>query len=165
MFNHGYFELGRLRGVPLRVHWSAPVGALIFGGFSPPFWLAFVVIVLLHELGHAFFVRRYRHRVLSIDLTGYGGLCRWQGDATMRERSVIAWGGVVAQATLLVAALTFVSVVGYPTSGPLRTLAHAFITTNAFLIGLNLLPIPPFDGAEAWPLVKHYVDRWRLRRG
>lgn len=153
MFRNGYLELGRVRGVLIRVHWSTPVGALIFGGFSPVFWAAFFVLVLLHEAGHALLVRRYGHHVHAIDVTGFGGLCRWSGHATANERSIIAWGGVAAQAALLAITGVLVLAFGYPAFGPLRTLAYAFISTNAFLIGLNLLPIPPLDGAEAWPLV------------
>lgn len=150
---NGYLRLGRVKGVPVRVHWTTPIGALIFGGFSPVFWFAFFVLVLLHEAGHAVLVRRYGHRVTAIDVTGFGGLCRWQGAATRDERAVIAWGGVAAQAVLLVITLGLVLAFGYPTFGPLRTLASAFISTNLFLIALNLLPFRPLDGAEAWPLV------------
>lgn len=149
----GYLVVGHVRGVPIRVHWSMPLGALVLGGMSPAFWLAFFVIVLLHEGGHALLVRHYRHRVVSVDVTGLGGLCRWQGRATARERAVIAWGGVAAQAALLLVTGALVLVFGYPASGPLHTLASAFIRTNAFIILLNLVPIPPLDGAEAWTLV------------
>lgn len=163
MFEGGYLRLAVLRGVPLRVHWTLPVGLLLLGGLSPVSWVAFVAIVLLHEAGHAFVVRRYGFEVLAIDVTGFGGLCRWAGFASDHQRSVIAWGGVVAQAVLLVATLLFVLVAGWPTSWVGRSLAGAFIETNALLIGLNLLPFGPFDGAEAWRLPRRWLER--LRRG
>ena len=39
----------------MRVHWTLPVGALVFGQgrFVPGFWLGFFLLVLVHELGHA----------------------------------------------------------------------------------------------------------------
>lgn len=152
-FRDGYLELGRVRGTLFRVHWTTPLGALFFGGLSPVFWAAFFFLVLLHEVGHALLVRRYGHRVLAIDVTGFGGMCRWHGSATPRERSIIAWGGVAAQAALLAVTLGLVVAFGQPSYGPLRTLAAVFIRTNALLIVLNLLPVPPLDGAQAWPLV------------
>jgi Zn-dependent protease len=168
MFKRGYFELGQLNigkygKVPLRIHWSAPVGALVLGGLSPVFWLAFFVIVLLHEVGHALLVRHYRLQVLSIDLTGFGGMCRWYGTPTARQRAIIAWGGVAAQALLLAVTLAAVLVFGYPQSGIGRQVANAFINTNAILIVLNLLPMPPFDGMEAWKLLTPWFRRLRDR--
>src|SRR5262245_31795457 len=58
----GFLHLGRFRGVPLRMHVLAPLGALFFSGFrfEPGAWLGFVLIILLHEIGHALLVMRYR---------------------------------------------------------------------------------------------------------
>ncbi|HZO12666.1 MAG TPA: hypothetical protein VFB62_05400 [Polyangiaceae bacterium] len=164
MFEHGYFRCGEIHGIPVRFHWTLPVGMLLFGGLSPAFWLAFVVLVLLHEAGHAFLVRRYGFLVTGIDVTGFGGLCRWVGRATDHQRSVIAWGGVGAQAVLLVASIVFVALFGWPASWLGRSLANAFIQTNALIMAINLLPFPPFDGAEAWKLLRRFKggDRWRF---
>jgi Zn-dependent protease len=161
MFQHGYFTVGRLRGVPIRLHWTLPVGALIFAGLSPVIWLAFAVIVLVHEGGHALLVRRYGYQVLSIDLTGFGGMCRWAGRPTLHERGVIAWGGVLAQALLLAVTVGVIAIVGWPTTALGASLAYAFTRTNAAIIVLNLLPMPPFDGAEAWSLVWRNIQRLR----
>src|SRR5262245_6600979 len=132
MFDRGYLRIATLHGIPIRVHWSMPVGALIFSGFrfAPVFWLAFFALVLLHELGHAFFVRRYRHHVLSIDITGFGGLCRWNGHASAYERAVIAWGGVVAQILLFFATVIVVALVGLPRAMWSRELVDVFTRTN-----------------------------------
>jgi Zn-dependent protease len=165
MFEHGYFQLGRWRGVPVRVHWTLPLGALFFGGmrFVPAFWIGFFVLVLIHELGHAALVKRFGHAVLAVDITGFGGLCRWRGYATERQRSIIAWGGVVAQAVALVATLLLLAIFGWPHSWFLAQLANVFVYTNLWLIGFNLLPIPPFDGAQAWALFQGgRGGRWRF---
>jgi stage IV sporulation protein FB len=161
MFENGYLEIGKVRGVPVRLHWTLPIGMLLFGGLSPAVWLGFAALVLLHEAGHAYLVRRYRLPVRSIDLTGFGGLTRWTGATTEYQRSVIAWGGVAAQALLLVATLLVVLVTGWPTSWVGHALASVFIRTNLVIMALNLLPIPPFDGAEAWRLPARWLDRNR----
>jgi len=155
MFESGFLRIFSWRGVPVRLHWTLPLGAFLFGGWSlaPMFWLGFVLLVFLHELGHAVLVTRLRHRVVAIDITGFGGMCRWSGAATPIERSIISWGGVLAQlAALAVAASLAVAVPGlrYSLAAPLLSV---FLHTNLWLIGLNLLPLPPLDGATAWQIV------------
>jgi len=154
----GYLTLLRWRGVPIRAHWTLPLGALFFAGLAPVAWFAFFALILIHELGHAVLARRYGHRVVAIDITGFGGLCRWSGYATDYERAVIAWGGVVAQAALLVITALVVVPFGFP-RGPLGEIAGVFLRTNAWLIALNLLPFPPLDGAEAWRILRFLRNR------
>jgi Zn-dependent protease len=161
MLESGYWKIAEVRGVPVRLHWSLPVGMLLLGGLSPLFWVAFVALVLLHEAGHAFLVRRYGFRVLAIDITGFGGLCRWEGFASDHQRSVIAWGGVAAQALLLVVSLAVVLVFGWPSSWVGRSLASVFIQSNLLVMAINLLPFRPFDGAEAWQLPRRWYERLR----
>lgn len=169
MLERGYLTLARIRGVPVRFHWTVPVGAVLFGHFRfvPGFWLAFVLIVLVHELGHAAVVWAYRHRVLSIDVTGFGGLCSWTGSATPFERAAIAWGGVLAQLGLLGVALGLGAAGVFSALPGGADLASALVFTNLWLVALNLLPVPPLDGAEAWKIVgllPGAYERWRLRR-
>jgi hypothetical protein len=161
------FRIGSWRGVPLRVHWTMPVGALLFGGFSfvPAFWLAFFVLVLLHELGHAFVVQRFGHLATSVEVTGFGGLCRWTGHSTAFERAAIAWGGVLAQTALLILTWTLLWLVGTPSNPHLAEIAYAFTHTNLLLIGLNLLPFRPLDGAEAWSILRASALGGQLRQG
>ncbi len=166
MFESGFLTLTRFRGTPLRLHWTLPLGALVFTGmrFEPVAWLVFAGLVLAHEFGHALLVWRFRHRVLSIDVTGFGGLCRWSGAATTTERGAIAWGGVLAQAALLVLAVGARFFFGPPTTYATAVAYSVLTSTNLTLIALNLIPLPPLDGAEAWPLVGSVWRRWRARR-
>jgi hypothetical protein len=155
VFERGYLTVARFRGAPVRVHWSTPVGALVFTrfAFAPGAWLGFFLLVLFHELGHAVLVRAARMQVVSVDVHGFGGVCRWYGVPSPRWRAGIAWGGVLAQGIILL--VTAIAVFVLPPTGSvfLAQLLETFIWTNAFLIALNLLPIPPLDGAEAWPLI------------
>jgi stage IV sporulation protein FB len=162
MMQGGYWHLGRWRGVPLRMHFLAPVGALFFSGFrfEPGVWAGFLLLVLLHEIGHALWVMRYGLRVASIDLHAYGGACRWSGQATDWQRTIIAWGGVMAQAVLLALTAGVVSVAGLPRSGLVRQLVDVFIGTNLWLMLINLAPFPPLDGADAWKIIGELRRRW-----
>ncbi len=177
MFERGFLTVGRLRGVPIRLHWSTALGAFFFGGlrFVPAFWLAFVVLVLVHEFGHALFAQRLGHRALAVDVTGFGGLCHWDARrASALDHYVVAWGGVVAQLLLLLLTATYSAIAGPPTSVIEAQIVSAFIGTNLWLIGLNLIPVAPLDGARAWKLFGELrrrritpwslVQRWAHRR-
>ncbi len=166
VFENGYLTVGSIRGTPIRFHWSMALGAFFFGGFqfAPAFWLAFVLLVLVHELGHAFLVQRLGHVPLGIEVTGFGGLCRWDGRrSTELHRTIIAWGGVLAQGLLLIATYVYAAVSGPPTSIAEHQIVSAFTRTNIQLILLNLLPFPPLDGAQAWQILT-YLGRLARKR-
>lgn len=163
-FSEGWLQIGYLRNAPVRLHWSAPLGAFFFGGFrfAPGFWLGFIVVILIHELGHAFVVRRARQTVLSVDVHGLGGVCQWVGNASPIERACIAWGGVWGQLALLAVALPLAYLI--PTYSVYQLqFFEALIRGNLYLAALNLLPIPPLDGAEAWKLPKLLWNRKKRR--
>jgi Zn-dependent protease len=165
-FEQGYLRVGRLRGAPVRLHWSIPIGAVVLGRFQfvPWFWASFLVLVLIHELGHAAFVWAAPARVVAIDAHGAGGLCQWEGEVSEIGRALIAWGGVVAQAVVLFVAYAVLFVVGPPTSAMGAGIGRAFTEGNLWLIAVNLIPIPGFDGASAWPLFPALARKWRERR-
>ena len=162
---NGYLTVGWWRGTPLRAHWTLPLGAFIFGGgrFQPGVALGFTLLVLAHEIGHALLVRRYRCRVVSIDVHALGGVCRWTGDATAIERAKIAWGGVDAQVAVFFATVGLLALFGEPESKLASQIARTFTTINAYMMALNLLPVAPLDGAEAWKLPGLLAARRRRR--
>lgn len=165
-FSRGYFRIGHWRGAPMLLHWSIVLGALFFGGFrfAPAFWFGFFGLVLLHELGHAWFVRRFKQRVVSVEVHGLGGLCTWSGRVSPIQRALIAWGGVVAQALVYAGAQVYLSVEGAPATQAGAEVLHVATSTNLWIIALNLLPVRPLDGAEAWPLFGLVWRRARMRK-
>ena len=162
----GYLTLARWHSASIRVHWTLPIGAFVFGQgrLAPGFWLGFVLLVLGHEIGHAVLVRRSGCHVVSIDVHALGGVCRWQGNATDIQRAQIAWGGVLAQALLFVAAAVGLELAGDPRSMFVRDLVDAFVSANVLMILLNLFPVSPLDGAEAWKLPRLLIARRLARR-
>lgn len=149
----GWLTLGSAGGIPVRVHWTTPLGLLLLTGFSvaPVLWATLLFLFFVHEMGHAAVVRARGLRVVEVRLHGLGGECAHEGHATARDCALIAWGGPVAQALLLAAAVGVRRLV--PTANP-ATLAilDVLTTTNALVLVLNLLPIAPLDGAQAWRL-------------
>lgn len=165
LFDRGYLKLFSIQGIPIRAHWSVPLVCVMFGGlrFAPGLWLGILLVILLHELGHAFFVKRFGLVNLGIDLTGFGGLCRWTGQPTKIQRAAVAWGGVLAQLILFAITGVIVLITGRPAAGFLADLVYAFLLPNLFIAAFNLIPFRPFDGGEAWPLFRLLWQR-RARR-
>jgi Zn-dependent protease len=163
-FESGFLVVGRLFGVPVRVHWAMPLGALWFSRFrvEPVVWAAFFGLVLAHELGHALVVRANRARATSVEVHVFGGLCRWRGEVTPLGRAAIAWGGIWAQMVVLALALLWAGLAGPAGSDAEWQVRSVCVSSNLWMIGLNLLPIPPLDGSEAWKLFP--LLRTRIRR-
>ncbi|MGV3623030.1 MAG: metalloprotease [Archangium sp.] len=163
-------KVGNWKGVPIFVHATTPIGLLIYAGVSPSAWAAFAGVILLHELGHAAVVRAVGGRATEVMIHGFGGYCRWVGDVTPLGRAAIACGGVAAQLVLLFIALGLEKSGVVPWEMRLSEFWYRLTTGNAIIIALNLLPIAPLDGAEAWrfPLllgerVRRAVTRERTR--
>jgi stage IV sporulation protein FB len=155
MGQKGYFTLGHWRGIPIRMHWTTPIGALLFTRFEfvPVIWLGFVVIVFVHEFGHALMVRWCGAAVLSIDMDALGGSCSWEGEVSPLQRAFIAWGGVLAQLVLFGAVKIVDATAGWPpTLGGVQLLSM-LTSTNLRIAVFNLIPVPPLDGWQAWQLV------------
>jgi stage IV sporulation protein FB len=168
VFQTGFWTLARYRGIPIRLHWSIPLGALFFGRFElvPGFWLGFVVLVLIHELGHAFLARSRRLPVYDVQVHGLGGVCVHRR-GTPFDDAIVAWGGVLAQLLVLYVPAAIVVRVApeiATSSAFVAQLFSALLWTNLWLAGINLLPIPPLDGAKAWQLPKLWWERRRKRR-
>lgn len=164
----GYFTLGRFGGAPVRIHWTMPIGAFAFCGFrwAPAAWGAFLLLILIHEVGHATMVRAHKLHVAGIDVHGIGGLCHWYGTTTPVGRALIAWGGVFGQLVLLAIAVP-VKLFALPAVPPwwAAQLVETLVYTNLYLMAINLLPVPGFDGAEAWKLFgKNGLVAWWRRR-
>ena len=161
----GAITLARYRGAPIRIHWSVPVVALLAGGlrFAPGAWLGLVLVVLLHEMGHAFWARRFQMDVTEILIHGLGGHCAYLGTPSPKQRSIVAWGGVLAQALVLL--VVFPISLALPATSELqRDLYEMLIATNLYIALFNLIPIRPLDGAEAWRLLPILLAQ-RSRRG
>lgn len=158
-----FLTLFSVAGMPVRLHLLAPLVWLLFNRLDGARWVGVILIVFLHELGHAAIVRRLGARVVSIDFVPLGGECSWQGSVSKVGESFIAWGGVLAQAALL-AVVWPLSQLGWVEDPFFLRVLSVLVFTNLFLIGLNLLPIPGLDGWRAWPLFPRWLRAVRARR-
>ncbi len=156
----GFVRLGRWRGAPLLFHWSIPLGLYLLSRMRvlPGFWLAATALIVAHELGHAALATRYGARVTAVKVMPVGGLCEYEGDLSEVERSKVAWGGVLVQAVIYALTAIAVKAFGAPSNEWAAQAVDALTEGNAFLIALNLMPIKPLDGEEAWRLPLRWLQ-------
>ena len=114
------------------------------------------ISVLVHELGHAFFVRRNQLPVERIYISAFYGFCRYSYPSNIVPPVSIAYGGVLAQALLSVVLQGYLLLVlpdSYGTPGYIVQF-HFFLLLllgfNYCMIVINLFPIPGLDGEIIW---------------
>lgn len=149
-----------VRGAPVYLHLSIPIALAVVAiasrlQWKPLAWIVgFATVILVHELGHAALLWRFRIPVIYIYVHPLGGQCAFADWATPWQRALVAWGGVLGQ--LLLFAVVCLA-------GALSILPRWMFTTNVvyvltginlFVAVLNLLPIPPLDGRDAWRIVR-----------
>ena len=133
----------------------------VFIGLFASFLLA--ILVVFHELGHAWVCRRLNIEVLEINVGFPFGYCAYDTSNLDRYKDgLVAWGGVLAQGVLLVAALLTFRYLEGDFSAPSRyrlefpwvyAIWHTFIGVNIIIIICNLLPFPGLDGSRAWQVL------------
>jgi Zn-dependent protease len=154
-------QLFKFHNAPVFAHWSVllafPLGWAIeknlLGALVAQ--AAFLVLVLAHELGHAFMARRLHLPVYSLRIFAIHGTCTYGTPRHEAQEMLVAWGGICAQAVVFFLALALAK--AFSLSGGIpRALSPAFdvwIPTNMLIAFCNLLPIPPLDGAKAWRFI------------
>lgn len=167
MLQDGYLRVARPAGVEVRLHWSVVVGALLSARLrlEPVLWLGFLGVLFTHELGHALAVKSLGSPLVGIDVSGFGGSCRWRGNSGLVERAWVAWGGVIAQAIVLGVVFALCAGLGVANSGLGEQLRYSFVEVNLVVLVLNLLPVAPLDGALAWRLFAALEANDRTLRG
>lgn len=150
---NGYFHLLTWHRIPLRVHWSSLIlVAYTVGAGMNAFLegLGLWTLILVHEAGHAALCRLFRLKVLEIRLFPFLGQCIFEDTHNMRQRVIIAWGGVLAQLAVLLGALVACNFT--PTSVEPRSYLGALLFLNLVMVIINLIPAHPLDGFTAWKL-------------
>ena len=121
------------------------------------------ISVLVHELGHAFFVRRAKLRVDHISISAMYGACRYSHSSNAAPPVIIVYGGILAQALLCLLLYgaqalfysTFYDSIGY--IWHLELFVRVLIIINKLMIVINLLPMPGLDGEKIWAHVRSLV--------
>jgi Zn-dependent protease len=117
------------------------------------------LIFAVHELGHVVVLRRRKIAVTGVSLWGIHGETSYNEYAAKPGDVVaVAWGGVGAQAVLMLLALGLTQLVPFsavPFGGELALVMFVvLVKLNVFLMIVALLPIGPFDGHAAWQVIR-----------
>jgi Zn-dependent protease len=174
MFQRGSFTLFRVRGVPLRVHWSLllilPYIAVVFSGYfarvasvadvsperihvPPLFWGALLAIglfasIALHELAHTMVAIRNGGKVRDITLMLIGGVSSIERmPRSWKLEATMAAAGPLASFAIAAVLLAINALIPHTAADPrmgLFYLANANLVLGVF----NLLPAFPMDGGR-----------------
>jgi len=161
-------SLGKISGIPLRLHWSfflfllwvgltqvyiaGNIGAALMGVV---FIAAIFVCVVLHELGHCLAARHYGIRTNHITLSPLGGIAALdESPRTWKEEFWVAAAGPAVNVAICALLLPWLwlnpvslDVLAQPTASLDAFIAKLFIG-NMVMVIFNLLPAFPMDGGR-----------------
>ena len=97
-------------------------------------------IVIIHELGHVFFIKMFKYEIIDITIYPFGGMTRIKKDINtpINKELFIAFGGILFQMILLGITMFL------PISIITKTI---FWKYNLSIMIFNMLPIIPLDGS------------------
>jgi Zn-dependent protease len=164
----GSLTIAKVRGIPIMVHWSAALIAVLFGlalagNYGPAAAavavVAFFVSIVLHELGHALTAARFGVRTELVQLGALGGVARLDREApsAKAEAWIAAAGPLVSIAVGVVAFGAFLGANATGLGGEFVAVVGWLGLINLLLAAFNLLPGAPLDGGRL-------VKAWRWQR-
>lgn len=132
-------------------------------------WIIAVLIsILWHELGHAFFQRKFGGRQVEIRLHAMGGYATAEGNFSRQESIIISLAG--PGAGLLLCGLVYFGtglVSGTRSGSTLEIFSSAFLSymlwINCFWSIVNLVPVLPLDGGRVLEAATDRPRAWVYR--
>ncbi len=165
--NKGYFPAIPVWGVPVFLHHTLPLYALVFlaaVGFKLDAALAgfvsFMLVLAVHEFGHVVAIRHFGLKVHALYLTFGGGKCMMEHAEKVRQSAIIYSAGMLAQLALMLPALGYWLVYGVPEAAAGRILVMMLTVANGILLVMSLYPHRltsrlSSDGLVLWRLYRH----------
>ncbi len=144
------FRLFNLFSIPVYFHWSTALVFLILLPLKMAVgYVAVLLLILIHEMGHYIAARRNGLVGTAIEIYPFYGLFHCDEITSRRAGLWLYFGGVIAQLIVFAIAL----VIGIYSSDFLRTapkyidaIFNVFVPINLLMVFTNLLPIEPLDG-------------------
>ena len=97
-------------------------------------------IVIFHELGHVFFIKLFKYKIIDITIYPFGGIIKTDKDINTppNKELLISSGGILAQIIL------FIIISFLPINILTKELLYKY---NLSIMFFNILPIIPLDGS------------------
>ena len=161
-------EIFKYKGAPVKLHFSLLFAIPFYFFFHddfillPVFVLLFTLLMLFHELGHAYVCNKLNVDVCKIDVFFLMGICEHDEPYHELEDIYISWGGVLAQLVLLVIAFLFIQSylfinnlpdLRYSGNNFINIISHVLVKLNILMIFINLVPARGMDGYLAWKII------------
>lgn len=154
----------KLKDIDVKIHVSA-LGMILLSAVqlnslraAVISFIGFLLIIMVHELGHAFFVKLFKHKVYSVVIYFLGGQCEHSMIFHRKETFWIAAGGVIFQLILLLVSLSGRALLNFykiPVNSYIDYfLVNKLVFTNLFIICFNLIPLKGFDGYRIFESVR-----------
>lgn len=107
------------------------------------------LIIIIHELGHVFFIKLYKIKIKQIIIYPYGGITLMDNliNSNLKHNIIISMGGILFQLILFI----FISIINLDTYT-----YNIFNYYNKFIILFNLLPMIPLDGSKLINYILNY---------
>ena len=178
--------LGRVAGIPIKVHWSFSIviilalyiinreglaleAAMWFFGFIASLFL----FVIMHEFGHALMARKYGVHTRDVILSPIGGVARLeQIPANPWHELWIALAGPAVNVVLFILFFVLLYFTGQTIIPDPETLfnmssfwdlAGFLLTINILLVVFNMIPAFPMDGGRVLRATLSMILKNRLR--
>jgi ATP-dependent Clp protease adapter protein ClpS len=162
----------RVAGIPVYVHWSCFLGGLMLsaaGAFRTklmlPLMVGYLLLVLIHEAGHAVAARWLGVHVFAIRMKGLGGTCSMEVAPGARATLIVFSAGLVAQIVLFTVTVLAQQLLTHPLGPTWGSFAFAFTFGNAMLFVCSVVPWTGRDGrsSDGRILLQLAVDCWHGR--
>lgn len=157
----------------VNIHYSAFFNILFIAPYIGSFlslisaFAALLVIVIVHELGHAYYAGKFGCRVLTIDVFFGGGYCSHEAPRYRTEEYIIAWGGILFQLALFAVSLIAWLIIYYfnllSNHSYIIDALDVLLGFNLFIMVINLIPIRGLDGYKAWRLMPDLLLYIKMR--
>lgn len=159
----------RVRGLPVFVHWTFPLGGLVVAGYARATWreaiiycVCYVLLIAAHELGHASAALSQGVGVRCIELFGFGGRCRLaEIPRSIRSAFLIFSGGMLVQVALCALAAIYVALFGWPKSAVGLPILMTLTLVNLAVFLMCVIPHTSngvsSDGSVLWRLLMHVL--------
>lgn len=156
-----------VRKIPVLIHWTFPIGGLFIAYFLGdvswgtviPLIIAYTMLILVHESGHAIAAVMSGCKVKAVLVTGTGGWCFADDPRSFSSRLVFYAGGIIAQFIVLFMSILYIVFFDGPEFKVINLFVFVFTVVNVFIIIVNVLPFEGTDGRKIWCLFKESCSR------
>ncbi|MBT8277083.1 MAG: hypothetical protein KJO39_13135, partial [Bacteroidia bacterium] len=121
--------------------------------------LAYTLLIIIHEFGHAFAAKSFSLKVHAVLITASGGWCYADNPDSISCKLIFYGGGLIAQLLLLTITALFLLLFGNPASSIVNCFVLVFTIVNTVMLAINIYPSEGTDGKHLWRTLIEYRQK------